>query len=242
MKKAAFFINIASGRGELGKSESVMQTASFFFFSPRFALSRVQLPFWSIYAGLKIGRAKYSKDQAVKDRIRAEGFTDELGLYIAKSWAKYSATMMGIITLAALAGASFGFDPEEEDFMKISIGNLRLDIFSGMGPVFRYWNKFNYATFSNLTGRDTDINIWDEFQKTFIKYKVSPWMSKGSEIMTGKDYVTQRDINEFGTLLELFVPIHLANAVEGIITDVPAPYILGELLAEGTGVGAYTVD
>ena len=150
--------------------------------------------------------------------------------------------MMGIITLAVLAGASFGFDPEEEDFMKISIGNLRLDIFSGMGPVFRYWNKFNYATFSNLTGRDTDINIWDEFQKTFIKYKVSPWMSKGSEIMTGKDYVTQRDINEFGTLLELFVPIHLANAVEGIITDVPTPYILGELLAEGTGVGAYTVD
>ena len=242
LKKVAYFINLASGRGKLGKSESIMQSASFFVFSPRFALSRVQLPLWSIYAGLKIGRAKLSKDQEVKDRIEAEGFTDELGLYIAKSWAKYSATMMGIITLAALAGASFGFDPEEEDFMKISIGNLRLDIFSGMGPVFRYWNKFNYATFSNLTGRDTDINIWDEFQKTFIKYKVSPWMSKGSEIMTGKDYVTQRDINEFGTLLELFVPIHLANAVEGIITDVPAPYILGELLAEGTGVGAYTVD
>tara|TARA_R100001509_G_scaffold132151_1_gene85563 strand:- start:321 stop:9695 length:9375 start_codon:yes stop_codon:yes gene_type:complete len=242
LKKVAFFINIASGRGNLGKSEAAMQSASFFFFSPRFALSRVQLPFWSIYAGLQIGRAKYSKDQAVKDRIRAEGFTDELGLYIAKSWARFGATMTGIITLAVLAGASFGFEPEEEDFMKISIGKLRLDIFGGMGPVFRFWNKFNYATFSNLTGRDTDIDVWNEFQKTFIKYKVSPWMSKGSEIMTGKDYVTQRDINEFATLLELFVPIHFANAVEGIITDVPAPYILGETVAEMTGIGAYAVD
>ena len=60
--------------------------------------------------------------------------------------------------------------------------------------------------------------------------------------MTGKDYVTQRDINEFGALLELFTPIHFANAVEGIITDVPAPYILGETVAEMTGIGAYAVD
>tara|TARA_A100001201_G_scaffold103047_1_gene88390 strand:- start:5520 stop:14852 length:9333 start_codon:yes stop_codon:yes gene_type:complete len=238
LKKAAFFINVASGRGYLGKNEAGIQSLSVFFFSPRFAVSRFQLPLWSLYAGIQVARGQFSKNLKTRERLIEEGFTKNLGKYIGLSWAKFGATMTGLITLAVLGGASFGFDPEEEDYLKISIGNLRLDIFGGLGPGFRLWGKSMYSTFN----RDADIDMSSAFLNTAFKYKASPWISKGYEIMYGKDYVNRQEVPFYVPMVELVTPIHFANAVENAVNGVPLPLILGETAAEMTGIGAYTVD
>jgi hypothetical protein len=82
LKKAAFFINVASGRGYLGKNEAGIQSLSVFFFSPRFAVSRFQLPLWSLYAGIQVARGQFSRNLKTRERLIEEGFTKNLGKYI----------------------------------------------------------------------------------------------------------------------------------------------------------------
>ena len=107
----ARYVNVATGRGELGDLEGSAQVLSNLFFSPRFAVSRVQAPAYAISNLIK------------QPELRAE---------MMRQWLAVAGTAFTVLALAKANGAEVGDDPEDSDWGKFVIGNRRYDIFGGM--------------------------------------------------------------------------------------------------------------
>jgi hypothetical protein len=135
-----------------------------------------------------------------------------------------------------LAGADVEEDPEESDFGKIAIGRVRLDIFGGLGPQNRFLARVIKAGYER---GDSSINVPTEFFNTFLKYKASPWISGGTELITGKDYVTQQDVSPLQVGYQLVTPIMLQGIIEGVKEDHTFQEMLTAGSAEFFGMGSY---
>lgn len=124
-KAAADWINVASGRGSLGKTlDKAMPALSTVFFAPRYAASRVQV----------LNPATYLKNS-----------TTAAGRAVLKQQMSDLVQFGGVITatlaLAKAAGAEVGTDPEDSDFMKIKIGSTRYDTLAGLQQFMRLYYK-----------------------------------------------------------------------------------------------------
>jgi hypothetical protein len=113
MQKIASFINIATGRGEMGKAAVAGQTLSDILWSPRLMVSRFQLlsgqPVW--------------------------GGTAATRKLIAIDYARFLGGMAAVYALGAMAGGEEEPDPRSADFGKIKFGNTRLDPMAGLAQV-----------------------------------------------------------------------------------------------------------
>lgn len=120
-KAAARWINIASGRGGFGeKADKALDAMGFFFFSPRFFASRLQVlnPLTYIRnAGTPAGR------EVLKLQM------SEMG--------QLAALVGGTLMLAKSAGFKVGTNAEKPDFLRISKGNYHYDGLAGLQPVMR---------------------------------------------------------------------------------------------------------
>jgi hypothetical protein len=118
---AARWINIGSGRGSFGeKADRAMDALNFFFFSPRFIASRLQVLNPLTYlrnAGTPEGRAVLKLQMS------------EL--------AQFTAMVGGTLLLAKQAGFKVGTNPEKPDFLRLSIGNYHYDGLAGLQPIMR---------------------------------------------------------------------------------------------------------
>jgi thioredoxin reductase len=112
------FINVFTGRGDVGKHGQALALLNELFFAPRYTLSRFQVltgqPFF------------HAKDPAVKKLIAAE----------------YAKTLIGygiMYGLASTVGEAMGvkveYNPQSSDFGKIRVGNTRIDPLSGLSQV-----------------------------------------------------------------------------------------------------------
>jgi hypothetical protein len=119
----ARFVNIATGRGELGRFSNIAEGLAIPFLAPRYVLSRFQLLGGGITAPLK---------GVAGSRVHR---------LIAKEYGKY---MIGITLVGALLqmiGDIFDKEltieknPLSTDFGKAKIGNTRVDLLSGVGSV-----------------------------------------------------------------------------------------------------------
>lgn len=128
-QQIAGFVNSASGRGDMKSLERYMEGLNIAFFSPRLQLSRMQMLGKSIPgavdpAALKnVGQSLYGKFdpkvyEMMRPNIRAEYLKSMLTL--GSAWA----TVAGV---AGAMGAEVSLDPTNSDFMKIKLGNTRLD-------------------------------------------------------------------------------------------------------------------
>lgn len=120
-KAAARWINIASGRGSFGeKADKAMDALSFFFFSPRFIASRIQV----------LNPATYLRN-----------LSTPLGREVLKlqmsEMAQLTAMVGGTLFMAKQAGFKVGTNPEKPDFLRISKGNYHYDGLAGLQPVMR---------------------------------------------------------------------------------------------------------
>lgn len=107
----ANFINVATGRGDLGRFTQAGTALNTVFFAPRYVVSRFQLllgqPLW-------------------KGTARTRGL-------VAKEYAKYLIGMGVVYSLAMSAGSDeVEKDPRSSDFGKIKFGNTRIDPLSGI--------------------------------------------------------------------------------------------------------------
>jgi hypothetical protein len=112
-KQIAGFVNSASGRGDMKSLERYMEGLNIAFFSPRLQLSRAQMLGQSV-------RAPFDPKvyEMMKPNVRREYLKSMITLGTA--WG----TMAG---MAHMAGAEVSLDPTNSDFMKVKIGNTRLD-------------------------------------------------------------------------------------------------------------------
>jgi hypothetical protein len=114
-KSLAEWINIASGRGSLGKLERIAEPLGLVFFSPRFAASRIQAANPLTYVRMHPA----VRQQAIREMLTV------------------GAVGLSVTGLAYAAGAKVELDPRSTDFGKLRVGHTRVDISGGFQPYVR---------------------------------------------------------------------------------------------------------
>lgn len=113
LQAIANFVNIATGRGDLGKAAPAAEVLATLLFSPRLLASRFQLlagqPMW--------------------------GGTMRTRALIAKEYAKTLTGLGLILGLGSMMGANVGMNPNSSDFGKLVINNTRVDMLFGLSQV-----------------------------------------------------------------------------------------------------------
>jgi len=188
MEAWANFVNIGLGRGDLGKFAGAADQLSLVFFSPRFTMSRIQMAPKSI---------KVFKEHP------------ELRTEVMTTWLSFLGAGMTVLTLAALAGAEVGDDPEDSDFGKIVIGDRRWDIWAGFQQPFRLLAQ----AIKKGAVPDDDIDLW-RAGSNFVKWKLSPPFGIFHEFVYGEDWVTGQDIGKGEAALQSLTPILFQTAIE----------------------------
>ncbi len=182
----ANYINVATGRGDLGKFTQAANVLSLGLFSPRFAVSRFQAPFMIF---------KHWK----QPRVRKE---------IAKDYAAFGALGATALTLAILAGLKVGSDPDDADFGKIVVGNTRVDMFAGIQQPTRLLLRLGKAGTDKigLTEKASREENPLEMVGRFSSYKLAPSITMPLELITGKTLIGE-DVTPGETALKAIVPM-----------------------------------
>jgi hypothetical protein len=234
----ANYVNVATGRGSMGKSfEPAMAAMATVFFSPRYMASRFQMlalqPMW-------------------RGNLRTKAL-------IAKEYAKVLMGLGTVYGLAALYGMINGDDeddPEVEldarstDFGKIKIGRTRLDPLSGLSQTTVLLNRLVTGEQKKQSGKVVPIrtkrldsgkvvkvpygsdNAWDVIGK-YVRGKMSPGLGTGIDILVGEDF--KGDLVTPAKALERTVkPLSLADAS---VVDMTLGDIHAAMQEQGVPVG-----
>ncbi len=206
-EQLASYINKATGRGSLGKLSGYTEPLNAVFFSPKLAVSRIQLPL------MLLSSSKEVRKLAAKDLVAFVG----VGL-----------TALGI---AKLGGAEVELDPRSSDFGKSKIGNTRVDFWAGMQP----WARFVAQEISGkrktlASGHIQPLNRMDLLMQ-FVRTKFSPTMAMAYGALSGKTVVGDDfwEISFGQALYQNLLPLSIQDIAEatqdagmvGMVTALP---------------------
>ncbi len=218
-KALAEFVNTATGRGSLGQTgEKAAVALNSMFFSPRLIASRVKLPAMLI-----------SKDATVrKEALKSLGAIFAFGNTI---------TQLGKFGL----GGSVETDPSSADFMKLKIGNVRVDPWGGFQQYMVLLNRLSPQSVrvpfagteipaNPLGGRFKSSGNGQEFNYSDLKFgrdtrkdtaenflvnKTNPALSFAYGLLTGRDPGNKKmPFNQDDELARRFAPILLQDIIE----------------------------
>jgi hypothetical protein len=224
------FINNATGRGDLGAFEDAAVGLSSVFFSPRLIASRVNM----------LGNTARSILTPItpKQYVFANPFIRKQYL---KSMAATATTWTTLAGLAKLGGASVNTDPNNADFMKIKIGNTRLDPGGGFQQYLVLFNRIANNSFTSSTtgkredmgrrfgGKTGDETIWD-----FVQNKMAPIPATAFSFF-GRS--TERPFEVGDRVARLFTPMIIQDLSEILQTD---PELIPVAAVGGLGLGVQT--
>ncbi len=218
-------VNSLTGRGDLGKLETIGKTVNNLFFSPK-AL-KANFDFLTAHQ-LQKDVTPFVRKQAIVNLVKvATGVTTILG--IAK----------------ALNPNSVEFDPRSPDFGKIKVGNTRFDMTAGMSSLItltartlsrstKSGNKISPLNSGKFGASTVGDVLWD-----FSSNKLSPAASVINDVwLKGKDFQGNKPtaVNEAQNLL---VPLPITNIQELLSTPNAANvWIAG--IADALGIATNT--
>jgi len=186
----ANFVNIATGRGNLGELERAAVSMNTIFFAPRYVASRFQL-----ILGLPL-----------------KGGTAATRKMIAKDYARYAIGMTVVYTLGMLAGGKLEWDPTKGNYGKIRSGNTRLDPMAGFAQASIFGAR-TLASLGNLVTGKTEApdfggyTYWDA-TTFFLRTKFSPALSIPYDALSGENVVHEEvDISTLKYWAELPMPL-----------------------------------
>lgn len=185
LKGWANWVNIGTGRGNLGRASAIGTGLATFLFAPRFAWSRIQAP-----------------------TVLFRNLSDPiLRKEIAKDYAAITGTGLLFLAIADAAGFKVGTNPDDPDFLKARVGNTRIDIWSGTLQPTRLFIRtalvpakkfdFPFAEVPFGLGRvikPEQLNDPLEMFLRFASYKASPLVSVPLEFARGKTIVGEETI------------------------------------------------
>lgn len=227
------FVNVATGRGNVGNFEQAAVVMNSTFFAPRYVLSRFQLLITqplSIVTPQKFGG---------QPSLR-------LRKLIATEYARYLIGMGIIYALARAAGYDIEEDPRSSDFGKIKIGRTRMDPLSGISQATVFLSRVTTGkTKSTKTGRVTSIRDNVKFGRDdtadviarFARSKLAPVPGAAVELVTGTDVIGNK-VTPLGILGELVTPLALSEVIDIMQEEESVPVKTAEGLAVIFGVGA----
>jgi hypothetical protein len=237
----AMYINAATGRSELGPMMKWAEQANMLFFAPRFVASRFQylgMPLWLLGSKKVSGRVKKA---------------------IAMEYIRHSAGVGSFLALTVALGALLAGDDEEEkptvsldprssDFLKIKLGETRIDPMSGLSQVIVLMGRI--AT-GQRTGADgTVVDLRGENVPygglgmagtvgNFVRTKFAPVPGAAFDIATGENVVGQ-DVTPFSSIVNLFIPLSLREIKDTAESrGIPQGALIALMSLHGMGSSTY---
>lgn len=198
-KEMADVINTLTGRASLGKAEMVAEPLTKIFYSPRMWMSQFKLasPYAFYYLGTK--------------RAGAEGFKPSVAQKVAIR--DLSVSIGTTLSFVMMAAAYFNnddddetgveFDPRSSDFMKIKIGDRRIDPWGGMIQEVVLWSRLISGA---MKKGDEIVPLGEPFRtptrrELFIQRslnKLNPSTSLLSELAASRVNSEGKRITQFG--------------------------------------------
>lgn len=215
LKAWANYVNVASGRGDLGRAAAFGTELATVIFAPRFAVSRFQAPYMLL---------KHMKHP----RVRKE---------IAKDMAAFVGLGTTALALAGLAGAAVGYDPRDPDFGKIVLGNTRVDIWAGFQQPARLVTRLalGITDRTGITGSDLlkEEKEFDPLEMVgrFAAFKLAPSITLPVELARGKTAVGE-DRTPLQSIAGTLLPLMVEDTIDAYRND-------GFGAAAGTGLGTF---
>lgn len=223
LENIAQFVNMATGRGDLGKLERIAPILNGIFFSPRLMAARLSL----------LNPVKY---------IKAEPF-------VRKQMIKSMLAFAGgsTLTLAALAqipGVTVGADPRSADFGKIKIGDTRIDLLGGFQQYIRMAGQLITGEYiSSTTGKLVTLGEgykpltrWDILWRQ-VESKEAPVASFITTLLKQQDY-SGEPVSVTKEIAERFTPMVAASFYD-LWKEDPELLPLGLLGVFGMGIQTY---
>lgn len=212
--------NSLTGRGNLGKAESIAGGLNTVFFSPRFIKS--QFDFLTLHSTDKM--SVFARKQAAYNLLKAiSGMALILG------------------TAKAIAPESVELDPRSSDFGKIKIGNTRFDVTGGMGSMGVLASRLIAgASKSPTTGRITELDSgkfgMPTRQDLIVNYFTNKFAPAAGFIrdLTKKEDFDGSELTPQKRLSKL-APIPAQNAYDTLKDPNSAPDLL-VIIADGLGI------
>lgn len=213
MRAFADYANVSTGLGNLGKFGAIGKELELVFFAPRFAVSRIQTP----YVLLKHWKQPRVRKQIARDMV---GFISTGGM---------------VLTLAAMAGADVEWlDPDSPDWMKIRIGDMRIDIFGGFQQPARVIARIGMGAL----GREVGVSPL-EILGRFAAFKFAPAVTIPLELLRGRtavgEEVTPAETAARAVVPLVFEDIYEAWKLEGALEA----GVAAALAIPGIGVSTY---
>lgn len=224
----ANYINISTGRGNLGKAEAAAETLNTVFFAPKYVASRFQL---------LLGQPAWKGTATTRKLVAQE----------------YGRAAIGIATvyaIGALAGGDVEDDPRSSDFGKIKFGNTRLDPLFGLSQTTVVMARILSGTTKRSTGKIIPIarwrgkvpfganTSWDIFGR-FMRSKLSPLAGTTTDLLVGENLIGEEiDPKTFG--FRLITPLAYRDIYEVFLEKgIPATTAFSLLVFLGMGLQTY---
>lgn len=223
-EQLARWINISTGRGDMGRMNQYLPAANAMIFSPRLIKSRLDI--------LTAPLNPYNYVNVPKE-IRVIAMKDML---------KFAGSMTALLVLAKAGGAKIETDPRSNDFGKAMFGDTKYDIFGGFAQYVRFAAQMSIGEKKTSEGlikkldnsTPTSGNRLDLFYR-FGEGKLNPAAGILWDLMRGQSYIGE-DIEAGRMAYEHLMPLYLqdmkdaidAYGVEnGFIRSVPSFYGAG---------------
>lgn len=179
------YVNVASGRGNLGKVELFATALNRVFFAPKYVVSRFQLlmgqPLWHNARGVE-GSAQVRK-------------------IIALEYARTFAGLSVVFALGAMAGGEIEWDSRSTDFMKLRWGKTRIDPMMGLSQATVLLTRIIGGETKNAKGKIMPLrgpkvpfggSTTSDVINRFFRYKLSPMIGIPWSIAAGKDPIGRK--------------------------------------------------
>lgn len=224
-KKIAEYVNNASGRGSLGSLEKSSSELAGLFFSPKLIASRVRMGNELLNPMTYKMASPFVKKQYWKSMIA-----------MATAW-----TTMA--TAAKMAGANVNLDPDNSDFMKIKIGNTRLDPGGGFQQFIVLAHRLGSGRYtSSSSGKTTEFGSSYGAKARmdaivdFLKNKLAPVPSTAAGVLSA---TKSRPFEVGDRTLRLFAPMIAQDLSELWQED---PTLIPAIIPAAVGMSSQTYD
>lgn len=241
-RAVANYVNVATGRGDLGRFAGAGELLNTAFFAPRYVASRFQL-LLNPLTGFSItgGSARVRKQ-------------------IAFEYAKFLGGVGAAVALAALAGddeergsiagipVPIETDPRSSDFLKVRFGNTRLDMLAGLiqttvvtSRLLSRQIKRASGEIVELTGQDRKISdpSWMDTLGRFLRSKLSPVLGTVMDIGAGENVIGE-PVTPTTALLRGVIPLSVSEIDETMEEQgLPRGVALQLLSLFGVGLQTY---